>query len=769
MDIPVNRSTPTLYTPLDPDRRQIRVVKLQTDPGPVICTLKVVSLDDWEDDFSELHGPFEENWIDGRTALWLNSAFASGSSPTSTSPRIPFPSWRWKNCLPDWDSLAHAFGVGSAVPDPRNNIQQLPLLRAIDVVEQRPDSTLLIRPRFKWGDFEAISYRCGSEEKVAQISVNGVLQPVTQNLHDVLCQLRSLPETSHVYFWVDALCIAQEDILEKNQQVNFMREIFSHALAVVAYMGNATSRTHQAVDTIVQGYYLGTTTSQGMESKLRRSQSTWASGLPWAAILELLGSRYFERLWIVQELALNTRMTLLLCGERIMTRQMVRMMARVARDIPQDIWDVIKADVQPQVDERETIPVRSAQHVFELAERVESILRLSSYPSSERSAYPYGITQVLDLAQKAKCKYSRDKVFGLAALLDARFPIITVVDYSKSREQVYNEFAAKLFAEYGLRYVLSWCSSGSKHDLRSWVPNWDVQFPRNHVRLLDRYASADIVHQPVISDNMTLDCRGIVVDQITGLSEKPSDLLQYTEEVSRETSSPSVSHRINRYGSKDAIEHALFHTMMMNHVNKVYLRNFHADNPDNHSANPTTLLGNINWVAWDVLKSRPDWRDTWIDNWSRGLAALTRSQTWEAFDRIRQSNAEFDLWGYSLKSFFPEIEAYKSIPDDPTPEKWLSDEEVRRLTQNLTLAGLTMKGRRLATTKTGWLALLPEYAQEGDITAVLFGCSFPVVLRPVEGCNFEYIGEAYVHGLMDGEAIDLLQQGELREQSIVLC
>lgn len=61
MDIPVNRSTPTLYAPLDPDRRQIRVVKLQTDPGPVICTLKVVSLDDWEDDFSELHGPFEEN------------------------------------------------------------------------------------------------------------------------------------------------------------------------------------------------------------------------------------------------------------------------------------------------------------------------------------------------------------------------------------------------------------------------------------------------------------------------------------------------------------------------------------------------------------------------------------------------------------------------------------------------------------------------------------------------------------------------------------
>jgi hypothetical protein len=41
---------------------------------------------------------------------------------------------------------------------------------------------------------------------------------------------------------------------------------------------------------------------------------------------------------------------------------------------------------------------------------------------------------------------------------------------------------------------------------------------------------------------------------------------------------------------------------------------------------------------------------------------------------------------------------------------------------------------------------------------ILYGCSVPVVLRPIrnsESCNefyYELIGECYVHGMMDGEA-----------------
>jgi len=53
--------------------------------------------------------------------------------------------------------------------------------------------------------------------------------------------------------------------------------------------------------------------------------------------------------------------------------------------------------------------------------------------------------------------------------------------------------------------------------------------------------------------------------------------------------------------------------------------------------------------------------------------------------------------------------------------------------------------------------LAPKTAEEGDSICILHGCSVPVILRQhvAESDNyFELIGEAYVHGLMDGEAMD---------------
>jgi hypothetical protein len=56
--------------------------------------------------------------------------------------------------------------------------------------------------------------------------------------------------------------------------------------------------------------------------------------------------------------------------------------------------------------------------------------------------------------------------------------------------------------------------------------------------------------------------------------------------------------------------------------------------------------------------------------------------------------------------------------------------------------------------------LAPTRAEEGDLICILFGCSVPVILRnmspspPESGdAYFYFIGEAYVHGMMDGEAL----------------
>jgi hypothetical protein len=47
----------------------------------------------------------------------------------------------------------------------------------------------------------------------------------------------------------------------------------------------------------------------------------------------------------------------------------------------------------------------------------------------------------------------------------------------------------------------------------------------------------------------------------------------------------------------------------------------------------------------------------------------------------------------------------------------------------------------------------PPKASNNDIICILFGCSVPVVLREVGNDKYHFIGECYVHEIMDGESL----------------
>ena len=70
--------------------------------------------------------------------------------------------------------------------------------------------------------------------------------------------------------------------------------------------------------------------------------------------------------------------------------------------------------------------------------------------------------------------------------------------------------------------------------------------------------------------------------------------------------------------------------------------------------------------------------------------------------------------------------------------------------------------------------LVPDATRTGDLICVLLGCSEPVILRPVvndgkETRNWNLVGEAYVYGIMDGEAVEMEGNGDLqmRDFSII--
>ena len=64
-----------------------------------------------------------------------------------------------------------------------------------------------------------------------------------------------------------------------------------------------------------------------------------------------------------------------------------------------------------------------------------------------------------------------------------------------------------------------------------------------------------------------------------------------------------------------------------------------------------------------------------------------------------------------------------------------------------------MWSRRLATTKRGFIGVMPGSARVHDVVAIFYGCSCPILLRPY-GERFKIVSPCYVQGVMEGEAVE---------------
>jgi hypothetical protein len=75
--------------------------------------------------------------------------------------------------------------------------------------------------------------------------------------------------------------------------------------------------------------------------------------------------------------------------------------------------------------------------------------------------------------------------------------------------------------------------------------------------------------------------------------------------------------------------------------------------------------------------------------------------------------------------------------------------------------------RRLMTTTNGYLGLRPVKAEKGDIMCILLGSSRPIALGP-SGERYLIVGDCYVHGIMEGEAMAWLETRECQMETFVL-
>ena len=174
--------------------------------------------------------------------------------------------------------------------------------------------------------YEALSYMWGEPDDLGiQIWVNGSLFAVRENLWHALQVLRLKERGEDTGLWIDALCINQDDFGERGHQVGFMGEIFQRAKRVLVWLGcpdyaldfelrkDSCCFTGRSVSTTFPlnnmekfaNRPLMEYGSEWMHASISKQPKFWEE---LAAIFEL---PYWSRLWIIQEIILARKLSLL--------------------------------------------------------------------------------------------------------------------------------------------------------------------------------------------------------------------------------------------------------------------------------------------------------------------------------------------------------------------------------------------------------------------------------------------------------------------------
>jgi hypothetical protein len=186
-----------------------------------------------------------------------------------------------------------------------------PSIRLIEVASTKsPEGFIQCRIIHSTTDakYTCLSYVWGDEHNRGgplAILINGKQLAVRYNLHAFLEV--AMARYSKEVFWIDALSIDQENLAERNHQVQQMGDIYSHAHMVVAWLGN-----DEAVEVVIAMLRVVASRWPPLRRIDKRTrglarQGQSSDGVEFNFALE----EYWSRAWITQEIALASRVKLL--------------------------------------------------------------------------------------------------------------------------------------------------------------------------------------------------------------------------------------------------------------------------------------------------------------------------------------------------------------------------------------------------------------------------------------------------------------------------
>lgn len=567
-----------------------------------------------------------------------------------------------------------------------------------------PCASLLCVPLDEETSFAALSYVWGDPSKTCPIILNDCVFWVTESLASALERFHE-PDRI-LLLWADAVCINQNDLVEKGAQVQEMGNIYRKAQLVLGWIGPPADDSELALKSLA---YIGRACAAMpdgpcIQERLQLFQHALPAGdddldeaFPVAPVIALCSRPWWGRIWVVQEVVLSKNVHVV-CGSSSLEFSLISLVWCALGELP-----LLNAKCKGALTDRikPLAPIQSSQS------------RLIDAALEGTGQSPQPLTMRMLRATAFGATDPRDHIYALLGMTSDVEELGILADYTRSCAQAYTVVAAALLQRQQKLQILSRCRNPRvQKDLPSWVPDWSqpapvmIHNPRYGLFSAGRCTTAqklfalfkggrDTMKQHLRVEGKTLFVRGAIVGSVNKLG----------------WSWNAVS-----------VEESKDHTQVVR-----------------TGLGIISDLVSTNCTAYKTLKDQEDaiWRTPIVDT-EFGLFGPNGRYNRRATKEMQNAFREFRNPGFKSNAV---------------------TEQCRFRYIAALLAHLP--GRRYFSTSTGQLGLGPLDVRTGDLVCTIIDGDVPFVIRQIvaEGLvgyfrkrtQYELVGECYVHGIMDGE------------------
>ncbi|KAL1865299.1 hypothetical protein Daus18300_007189 [Diaporthe australafricana] len=283
-----------------------------------------------------------------------------------------------------------------------------------------------------------------------------------------------LDQGTTLYLWIDALCINQDDLSERENQVTMMGAIYAQARQVIAFLGQADNKSINAMDLMLL-------VSNCISGNQSLHESATASGMvrllseigPGArdstCIQGLLSRRWFYRSWVVQEVALGND-PVLICGQHALSWYA--------------LWQFLDFNILsfrfPAMFKHDPFALDAFTTTqFSLPNAAMKVAAHLGQRDRYWSQMPF-LAFLSASCISFDCSDSRDRIYAFLGLASAKkYRDALRPDYRIKVEELYIKVARLMLTQGGNIQFLHVAGIGHRRSLSlpSWVPDW-TSIPR---------------------------------------------------------------------------------------------------------------------------------------------------------------------------------------------------------------------------------------------------------------------------------------------------